>query len=130
MNRTTIMLSRTALTVALLLAGALVAAAAEPDLSGVWTMTMEGDSPTAQESIEMTFEVDGESLVAIMKGEGEDVRCEGTVKGNEVRFTYSRATDDGTYEALYVGHFAGDLMGGEVDLGEHGKTSWRAIRGE
>jgi len=112
------------------LATGVVQAADEPDLSGAWTMTMKGESPANRDSVEMTFEVDGEHLVAIMKGEDEDVRCEGAVKGNEVRFTYSRESHDGTYEAIYTGHFAGDVMGGEVGMGEHGKTSWKAVRND
>ena len=111
-----------------LLAFAGVVTAGELDLSGNWIMTMEGDSPSGEENVEVTFEQDGNGLVATMKGKRGEVQCEGWLDGGKIRFYYSRATDSGEHVAKYVGHVHGDLMGGEVEMGEHGKTKWRATR--
>jgi hypothetical protein len=35
---------------------------------------------------------------------------------------------EGDFVAKYTGHVAGNLMGGEVDMGEHGKTTWKATK--
>lgn len=111
----------------LLLTGS-VLAAGEMDLSGTWTMTMEGESPTGSESVAMTFSGTGQNLVATMKGEHGNVECPGYIDGNQVRFYYTRPTSEGEFTAKYTGHIAGDLMGGEVDMGEMGKSTWRATR--
>jgi hypothetical protein len=103
-------------------------AAKEMDLSGTWTMTMEGDSPTGAESVAMTFSGSGQNLVATMKGERGSTECPGYIDGNQIRFYYTRPTAEGEFTAKYVGHIAGDLMGGEVDMGEQGTTTWRATR--
>ncbi|MEJ2084292.1 MAG: hypothetical protein P8Y44_01265 [Acidobacteriota bacterium] len=114
--------------VLLLLVTASSLAAAGMDLSGTWTLTMEGESPTGAESVDMIFSGAGTSLVATMKGEAGDVDCRGFADGNQIRFYYIRPTEDGEFIAKYTGHVAGDLMGGEVDMGEMGKTTWRATR--
>jgi len=103
--------------------------ASQPDLSGEWTLTMEGDSPSGEEAVQISFTQDGNRLVATMAGEVGEVECEGWADGNAVRFYYVRSTDEGEFVARYTGHVAGDLMGGEVDLGEQGVTNWRATRG-
>lgn len=105
-----------------------VAVAGEVDLSGTWVMTVEGDSPSGEESIELTFEQDENGMVATMKGEKGEVQCVGWADGGKVRFYYTRATDDGEFVAKYTGHVDGDLMGGEVEMGDHGMTKWRATR--
>jgi hypothetical protein len=94
------------------------------DLSGTWTMKMEGDSPSGQENVEITFSQDGPTLIASMKGDSGQVDCEGFIAGNALRFYYTR----GDFVAKYTGHVGGDVMGGEVDLGEQGKTAWKATR--
>lgn len=103
--------------------------AADVDLSGDWILTMEGDSPSGRDSVLVNFAVDGYRLVATMKGEESDVDCQGWLDENRVRFYYVRDGHDGEFVAKYTGHVAGDLMGGEVDLGGQGKTKWRAVRG-
>ena len=104
-------------------------AAGEIDLSGSWTMTMEGESPTGEESVGLAFANDGHELVATMKGATGEVPCRGWIDENRIRFYYVRPTEEGEYVAKFTGHVAGDLMGGEVDLGERGMSKWRATRG-
>ncbi len=105
-----------------------VAWAGETDLSGKWTLSMEGESPSGQGEVELTFAVDGHRLVATMKGETSDVECQGWLEGNKIRFYYVRPTAEGDFVAKYTGHVAGNEMGGAVDLGEHGKATWKATR--
>ncbi len=105
------------------------AGAEEADLSGEWTLSMEGESPSGQGDVAMTFAADGHELVATMKGEKSDVECQGWFDGDEIRFYYIRPTAEGDFVAKYTGHVAGNLMGGEVDMGENGKTTWKATRG-
>lgn len=106
-----------------------LAGAEEADLSREWTLSMEGESPSGQEDVPMTFTADGHELVATMKGEKSSVECQGWIDGNKIRFYYIRPTAEGEFVAKYTGHVAGDLMGGEVDMGEMGKTEWKATRG-
>jgi hypothetical protein len=118
----------TTLTIALLFSAAAVGGE-EVDLAGSWTMTMEGESPSGQETVALTFERDGHNLAATMMGKQGKVECRGYIDGNRLRFYYIRPTEEGEFVAKYTGHVAGDLMGGEVDMGEQGKTKWRATRG-
>jgi len=103
---------------------------AEPeiDLSGTWTLQMRGDSPSGLHLVKMSFRQEGHSLVVTLHGESSDVECEGYLVGRVITFFYVRHTDGEDFVARFSGQLAGALIGGEVDMGELGTTTWRATQ--
>lgn len=106
-----------------------IAVAQDTDLSGSWTMTMLGKSPTGENEVELTFERDGFNLMVTMTGKKGVVKSIGYIDGHEIRFYYIRPTKKEDFVAKFTGHVLGDLMGGEVDMGKQGITTWKATRG-
>ena len=100
----------------------------EIDLSGTWTLQMRGESPSGLDLVKMTFRQDHHSLVATLQGETSDVECEGYIDGRIITFYYVRHTGGEEFVARFTGQLAGALMGGEVEMGALGKTTWRATR--
>jgi hypothetical protein len=98
------------------------------DLSGQWTLQMRGESPSGLHLIKMTFGQEHHKLLVTLKGEVADVECEGYVEGDIVTFYYVRHTQGDRFVAKFTGQIGGDMIGGEVDMGEMGKTTWRASR--
>jgi len=107
-----------------------IAVAQEVDLSGDWTMTMLGKSPTGENEVGLSFERDGFNLMVTMTGKKGVAKAIGYIDGPEIRFYYIRPTKKGDFVAKYTGHIRGDLMGGEVDMGKQGVTTWKATRGD
>lgn len=110
------------------LATAAVAAAENADVSGTWEMTLLDDSIFGSKSVQLAFEVDDHSLVATVTGGSSPVECIGYLDGEDLRFYYVKPGRRGTL-VVFSGHVRGDLMGGEVDLGKKGPTTWKAVRG-
>lgn len=100
----------------------------ELDLSGSWTLQMKGESPSGLNLVKMSFRQEGHSLVVTLHGENSDVECEGYLAGRIITFFYVRHTETEDFVARFSGQLAGALMGGEVDMGELGKTTWRATQ--
>lgn len=98
------------------------------DLSGTWTLQMKGESPSGLDRVKMSFRQEGHNLVATLHGDSREIECEGFVDGRIITFYYVRATDGERFVAKFTGQLAGALMGGEVDLGSFGKTTWRATQ--
>jgi hypothetical protein len=101
----------------------------EIDLSGTWTMTMLRPSPTGDKEAELVIEQDGFSLTVSMRGESGEVECVGYLDGVEIRFYCVAPGKKGDTVVKYGGHVRGDLIGGEVDLGKQGLSTWKATRG-
>lgn len=98
------------------------------DLAGSWTMVMKGESPSGENMATLTFHQQGNNLIVTMSGARGDVQCDGYIDGSGIRFYYIRDTGSGRFTAKFSGHVGGDLMGGEVEMGERGATTWRATR--
>lgn len=98
------------------------------DLSGIWTLQMRGESPSGLDLVKMTFRQEGHTIVAVLVSELGEVECEGFIENDEITFYYVRATGDGEFVARFHGLLGGAAIGGEVDMGEHGKTTWMATR--
>ena len=99
-----------------------------PNLSGTWTLQMKGESPSGMDRAKMTFRQEGHNLVVTLENERGVVECEGFVADRLITFFYVRATNGDEFVAKFTGQLAGALMGGEVDMGSLGKTTWRATQ--
>ena len=99
-----------------------------PDLGGSWTLQMKRESPSGMDRAKMSFRQEGHNLVVTLENELGSVECEGFLAGRIITFFYVRATNGDQFVAKCTGQLAGALMGGEVDMGELGKTTWRATQ--
>lgn len=98
-----------------------------PDLSGVWSMTIQGKAPPGKNFASMTFERQGEQTSVIMEGKGGELHGACEVVGDQIRFEHAPPGKKASV-AVFTGRVRGDLMGGEVDMGKRGKSTWQAIR--
>lgn len=109
------------------LAAPAVAADGEIDLSGTWEMTIQGKTPPGKNYSSLTFEDQGGELVVVMRGKGGELRNAATLDGDALRFEHAPPGKKSSL-VVFSGRVRGDLMGGEVDMGPRGKSTWEAIR--
>jgi len=98
------------------------------DLSGTWTLQMQGESPSGLDLVKMTFHQNAHNIIATLSSELGEVECEGFIEEDEITFYYVRVTDEGRFVARFHGLLGGAAIGGDVDMGEHGKTTWMATK--
>ncbi len=116
------------ITTALVLAlPAIAETGSELDLAGNWTMTIQGKAPPGKNFATISFERRGEQASVTMRGKGGEINGTCEINGNEIRFEHT-APGKKVSVAVFVGRVHGDLMGGEVDMGKRGKSTWQAIR--
>ena len=117
-----------AATICLLAAAALLAA----DVSGTWNYKMP--TPDGEMAATLTLKVDGETLTGTFEFEGGRKLeiTNGTVKGNELKFTVKRDRPSGgfmTYEM--TGTVEGDTIKGATKTqmdGQDATSEWSATR--
>ncbi len=99
----------------------------EVNVTGKWVMTMT--TPRGERVTNVEFIQKGEELTVITKNrDGEEIKSEGTVKGNKISWEITRETRRGTFTLSYEGTIDGDSMSGEVTIGERGGMEWTAER--
>ena len=93
---------------------ALLAAAA--DISGKWSATVETDAGSGTPSF--TFKQAGETLTGTYSGQLGDAPLTGTIKGDDIEFSFKAAPQGDTVTIKYKGKLSsGTEMKGTVDLG-------------
>jgi len=101
--------------------------AQEVDVTGDWELTME--TRRGEMTRDINFVQEGENLTVTMEGRGGgEVTGEGTIKGNNIEWTITRSTPRGEMTMTYTGKIEGDTMSGEVQLGDFGSATWKAVR--
>jgi len=103
------------------IAAALLCAALAADISGAWEFTVE----TAQRSGTPSFEFkqDGDKLTGTYSGMFGKAPISGTVKGDQVEFTFEVSNIDG--KVRYKGTLDGATrMKGEVEYGDIAKGTF------
>lgn len=101
--------------------------AQEVDVTGDWELTME--TRRGEMTRDINFVQEGENLTVTMEGRGGgEVTGEGTIKGNDIEWTITRSTPRGEMTMTYTGKVDGDTMSGEVQLGDFGSATWKAVR--
>ncbi len=93
---------------------ALIAAAA--DISGKWSATVETEAGSGTPSF--TFKQAGETVTGTYSGQLGDAPLTGTIKGDEIEFSFKAAPQGDTIIIHYKGKLTGaNEMKGTVDLG-------------
>jgi len=103
------------------------AAALAADISGKWTFTVEtdagGGSPT------FVFKQAGEKLTGTYSGTFGSAELAGTVKGEEVVFSFEVAVGDQKGTITYKGKIDGDgKTHGSVELAGLGSGTWTGVK--
>ena len=98
-----------------------------PDLSGTWTMTIQGKAPPGKGFASLAFEGEGEDTVVVLSGKAGELTEPVEIDGDTLRFEHETPAKKAAV-AVFTGRVSGDLMGGEVDMGKRGKSAWQAIR--
>ena len=107
------------------LAVAIALPAAAGDVSGKWKITSK--SPRGERVSEIVFAQDGEKLAVSSKDrEGNDVKSEGSVKGEEITWTTKRQGPSGEMLIVYKGKIEGKTMTGSSEFGQMGSGEWKA----
>lgn len=113
---------------ALLATAAFAQASEEAAFSGTWTMTIDGKAPPGKNFAGLTFEDEGDQTVVVLSGKGGELTEPVAIDGDGFRFEHAVPGKKASV-AVFTGRVRGDLMGGEVDMGKRGKSTWQAVRG-
>lgn len=100
--------------------------ALDVNVTGDWELTMT--TPRGERTQDIHFEQKGEKLTATWTGfRGDEVTAEGTVKGNEIEWSYTRpGREGGEMTMTYKGKIEGDTMSGEAQMGDRASFEWTA----
>jgi len=116
-----------------LLAAAAVVAFASPtiaadvDVTGKWSMTVETQAGTGNPTFDLKQE--GSTITGQYSGQLGEAPVTGTVKGNEVTFGFKVSGQGQELEVTYTGTVEGDTMKGKVSLGDFGDGTFTGKKG-
>ena len=91
-------------------------------VSGEWTLTVETPNGTGTPSV--IFKQDGEDLTGTYKGRFGESQLKGTVKGNEIKFSFTISPQGQDLVVEYSGTVDGDSMKGKAKFGEFGEGNF------
>jgi hypothetical protein len=94
--------------------------------AGDWEVAL--NTPGGVRNLKATFKIDGEKLTGSIKGERGDLPIEGSVKGKEVKFSYTIKYMDTDLLITMTGNLEGDSIKGAVDFGGFAQDEWSAKR--
>ena len=116
---------RRLLTVSLAAAAAFagsVALAADANVTGDWTMTVETQQGTGNPTFKLKQE--GTKVTGTYKGMLGEAAVTGTVTGNEVKLVYQANAQGMELTVTYAGTVDGNTMKGKVILGDFGEGTF------
>lgn len=100
--------------------------AAQTSVAGEWDASF--NTPGGPRSFKLVLSVDGEKLTGTAKRSAGDVPVTGTIKGDDIAFSYTIAYNGNSVTLSYVGKVSGDSMGGTVSFNENASDEWSAKR--
>jgi hypothetical protein len=99
-------------------------AAETAKVAGEWAITVESPQGTANPSV--VFKQDGETLSGTYKGRFGETALKGTVKGNDIKFSFTISPQGQDLVIEYAGAVDGDTMKGKAKFGEYGEGNFTA----
>ena len=97
-------------------------AAATANVSGEWNLTVETANGTYTPSV--VFKQDGETLAGTYKSQFGETSLKGTIKGNEIKFSFTISPQGQDLVIEYSGTVDGDTMKGKAKFGEAGEGTF------
>src|ERR1700730_13352270 len=113
-------------TLVLALSAARGAAQAKVDVSGKWAFNVE--TAAGPGSPTFTFKQDGEKLTGHYVGTFGEADLTGTVKGTDIKFTFSVDVQGTKLDETYTGTVDKDSMKGKVEIVGIGEGTFTAKR--
>lgn len=92
------------------------------DITGKWTVTVTLDAGSGTPTFD--FVQNGETLTGTYHGTFGEAKLTGTVKGDQVDFSFS----SGAGTASYTGKVAGDKISGTCNYGDAGKGTFEGTK--
>ena len=102
------------------------AAMAQKSVAGEWDAVF--NTPGGPQPLKLIFKVDGEKLTGTAKRSRGDVALAGTVKGDDIAFSYSVDYNGNSVTLYFTGKVKGDAISGTVSFNESASDEWSAKR--
>ena len=94
------------------------------DITGTWSATVETDMGAGTPTFD--FKQTGDQLSGTYKGTFGEQKLTGTVKGDDVEFSFTIDAGGQSAKVVYKGKIEGSSMSGSVVFGELAKGTWKA----
>lgn len=104
----------------------LLAAGADQDVTGTWSMVVE--SPQGSGTPTFTLTQEGETITGTYEGFFGEAPVTGTMKGDEVTLSIEVTAQGQDVKVDYVATVDGDTMAGKVVFGEFGEATFEGTR--
>jgi hypothetical protein len=101
--------------------------AADANVSGTWTMTVE--SPLGAGTPTMVLKQEGAAVTGMYKGQLGEAPITGTVKGNELTLNYKISAQGMELVVTYTGTVEGATAKGKVKYGDFGEGTFTGKKG-
>lgn len=109
------------------LAIAATAAGGQQNVTGTWKVTVESQAGTGNPTVVLKQE--GEKLTGTYKGQLGEAPLEGTLKGNDITFSFKVNVQGQDLQVDYVGTVeGGKTMKGKVKLGDFGEGTFTGTK--
>jgi hypothetical protein len=91
-------------------------------VGGEWNLTV--DTPNGPGTPSVIFKQDGETLTGTYKGRFGDAPLKGTIKGQDIKFSFTISPQGQDLVIEYSGTVDGDTMKGKAKFGEVGEGAF------
>jgi hypothetical protein len=96
------------------------------DVTGDWDLTIT--SPQGTREAKASLKQDGEKLTGAFKSPRGELPITGSIKGKEIKLSYTVKFQDQDLAITMTGNVDGDTMKGEADFGGFAQGDWNAKR--
>ncbi|MEO5858044.1 MAG: hypothetical protein ABIR33_03755 [Pyrinomonadaceae bacterium] len=103
-----------------------IAASAQTSVVGDWDGSF--NTPGGARPFKLILKVDGEKLSGTVKRANGDVPLTGTIKGDDINFSYTITYGGNDLTLLFSGKVVGDSMSGTISFGGQAEETWSAKR--
>jgi len=99
---------------------------AQKTVAGEWDAQF--NTPGGPQPLKLVLKVDGEKLTGTAKRSRGDVALTGTVKGDDITFSYTIEYNGNPVTLTFTGKVSGDAMSGSVSFNGGNGDDWSAKR--
>jgi hypothetical protein len=103
-----------------------VSVSAQKSVAGEWDAVF--NTPGGAQPLKLILKVDGEKLSGTAKRSRGDVPITGTVKGDDITFSYTVDYNGNAMTISFSGKVKGDSMSGTVFFNDSASDDWSAKR--
>src|SRR3954471_11827029 len=101
-------------------------ALAQKTVAGDWDAVF--NTPGGAQPLKLILKVDGEKLTGTARRSRGDVALAGTIKGDDIMFSYTIEYNGNAVTLTFTGKVKGDSMSGTVSFNDSASDDWSAKR--